>query len=282
MRDIFDTHVHSFDTDTPSDAIVRQMDANSVRKQCLIAPLIAMHYAERINAAPRAERRNVRTAIWEEVGPGMNDYIARVGREQPERILPLACVDPLSPKAPAELERAVGLGCRGLKIICVGHYPWDERVFPVYEKADALGVPILFHSGILGDGQNSRFNRPAEFEIIKQWPRLRVILAHMSWPWTDEAIATVGMGTLYYKTDHLRMDLAPGAPVEWREDAERLAFGYLPMEWMLFGTDGHASDDKAARRIAEQDFIFDRLNVSDENRRKLYWENAMEFWGEKV
>ncbi|MCD6469707.1 hypothetical protein J7L29_02790 [Candidatus Bathyarchaeota archaeon] len=37
-------------------------------------------------------------------------------------------------------------------------YPYDEFMYPIYERVEELGVPIIFHSGILfGFKDSSRF-----------------------------------------------------------------------------------------------------------------------------
>ena len=33
--------------------------------------------------------------------------------------------------------------------------------------------------------------------------------------------------------------------------------------------------------LRQQDYIFDKLNVGEDLRHKIYWQNAMEFWGLK-
>jgi len=281
MRDIFDTHVHCLSWEQRADDIVAQMDEFGIRMECVIAPPIWYENREALNTLPRHERREAFSRIWREKAPAANDLVAGWAREKPERILALAWIDPLHPEAPREVERAVENGCAGVKIINIGHYPWDERCFPVYDRVEQLDVPILFHTGILGDGRNSRYSRPAEFEVLKEWPGLRCILAHMGWPWTDEAIATIGMGRLYNPTANMVMDIAPGAPLAWREDALEKALGYLPPEWILFGTDGKSTDGKAARVIRETDYIFKKLRVAEEVQRKIYWENAAAFWSIK-
>ncbi len=276
--DIFDTHVHCLSWEQTAADIVAQMDECGVRMECVIAPPIWYENRQALASLPRSERRKAFSRVWREKAPAANDLVAGWARERPDRILALAWIDPLHPEAPHEAERAVEAGCAGIKIINIGHYPWDERCFDVYDRIEQLDVPVLFHAGILGDGRNSRFSRPAEFEALKEWPKLRVILAHMGWPWTDEAIATVGMGRLYNPTANMVMDLAPGAPLAWREDAMAKALGYLPHEWILFGTDGKSTDGKAARVIRETEYIFNKLGVSDEARRKIYWQNACDFY----
>jgi predicted TIM-barrel fold metal-dependent hydrolase len=72
-------------------------------------------------------------------------------------------------------------------------YPYDEFMYPIYEKAEKLGVPIIFHSGILfGFKDSSRFCRPVNYEVLLNFPDLKFALAHISWPWVDECIALWG------------------------------------------------------------------------------------------
>ncbi len=279
MRDIFDTHVHASDMDCTSDEIVRSMDSNGIRMQCMIAPMPTAGQREEMKAMPAKERMEGRRQFWSKTGRQANDYIARIASEKPDRIIALAFCDSISPDAPAELERAINKGCKGLKLFNIGHYPWDERCFPLYEKAEELGVPILFHSGILGDARNSRFHRPAEYEIVKMWPKLKVILAHIGWPWTDEAIATAGMCSRFAKIRQIHLDLTPGAPLDWREEATKKAIDYLPDYVLIFGTDGKSVGEMQGRVLRQQDYIFNKLRVSEELRHKIYWQNAMEFWG---
>ncbi len=281
MRDVFDTHVHCRGKDYTSDQIVESMDANGIRMQCMIAPMFFGSDREKMKTLDPKKRVEARRELWKQNGPAGNAYVATLAREKPDRIVALAFCDSIAPEAPKELERAVNEGCKGLKLFNIGHYPWDERCWPLYEKAEELGVPILFHSGILGDARNSRFHRPAEYEIVKNWPKLRVLLAHIGWPWTDEAIATAGMCSHFEKIRQIHLDLTPGAPLEWREDATAKALGYLPDYQLIFGTDGSSVGDYQGEVYRQQEFIFDRLNVPEERRQKIYWQNAMEFWGLK-
>lgn len=278
MRDVFDTHVHASGMEHTSDEVVRSMDANEIRMQCLIAPLLTSDQREEARKLPPEKRMEARRHYWKENGSAANDYVAKLAKEKPDRIVALAFCDSIAPEAPEELERAVERGCKGLKLFNIGHYPWDERCFPLYEKAEEIGVPILFHSGILGDARNSRFHRPAEYEIVKQWPTVKVILAHIGWPWTDEAIATAGMCSHFEKIRQIHLDLTPGAPLEWREDATKKAVTYLADYQLIFGTDGKSVGAYQGRVLRWQDRIFEKLDVSKELQHRIYWQNAVEFW----
>ena len=73
-----------------------------------------------------------------------NDRVAELQRAHSERLVGFARVDPLAPGAAAELERALGLGLRGLFL-----HPWEDA-FAVAEPAvDALigDVPVIVATG---------------------------------------------------------------------------------------------------------------------------------------
>ena len=89
------------------------------------------------------------------------------------------------------------------------------------------------------------------------------------------------MCSKFEKIKQIHIDLTPGAPLEWREEATKKAIGYLPDYQIIFGTDGKSVSPYAAQVLREQDFIFDKLGVSAELRHKYYWQNAMDFWGLK-
>jgi hypothetical protein len=90
--------------------------------------------------------------------------------------VPLATVDPevTSPERIAELH---DMGYRGLKMIGVRR-PYDcEDYFPIYEKAEEMDMPILFHLGVLGGGLDYTVTHPRrdpelgshERELIASW-----------------------------------------------------------------------------------------------------------------
>lgn len=166
------------------------------------------------------------------------------------RFFPFFWIDPLEDDALDQVRLAVRRGVRGFKAIHNRCFPGDERALAVYRAIAAAGKPILFHSGILWDGQaTSKYNRPAEFEALLEVPRLRFALAHISWPWTDECIAVYGK---FLSARQLRqgldvemfIDLTPGTPVGYRREVLTRLFttGYDVGNNVLFGSDSHAAD----------------------------------------
>ncbi len=104
---------------------------------------------------------------------------------------PFLWINPTESNAVEQVEYAKNAGIWGLKVLCSEYYP--AQGLAVYRKAAELGMPVIFHSGILWDGENSSdFNRPGNFECMLDVPNVRFALAHVSWPWTDESIAVFG------------------------------------------------------------------------------------------
>jgi predicted TIM-barrel fold metal-dependent hydrolase len=83
---------------------------------------------------------------------GGNDRLAAVVKARSEQMIGFAHHDPFEPHAAAELERAVTtLGLRGYKIVAplIRDRLDDERLYPLWETAERLGIPVLIHFGPL-------------------------------------------------------------------------------------------------------------------------------------
>ncbi len=120
-----------------------------------------------------------------------NEQVAELCRLS-KRFIGFASVDPLRKGAARELETAVKkLGLRGLKLdpalqdFRINH----RKVFPMYEAAAGLGIPLLVHTGMswapetpLERGHPLHLEEP-----IRQFPELNFVLAHFGWPWVWEA-----------------------------------------------------------------------------------------------
>ena len=114
-----------------------------------------------------------------------------------------ASVDPWMGKAACyELERSIKeLGLKGLKLhpIHQAFFPNDTRFYPLYEVADGLGIPVLFHSGFAGAGSGTpggsglklKYSKPVPCfdDVAADFPNMTIIMAHPAWPWIDEQIA---------------------------------------------------------------------------------------------
>ena len=124
--------------------------------------------------------------IWEQ-----HELHAAVARKHPDRIVTFACFDPRRPNAANLLERAVEeLGVVGLKVHpAAGFFPNDRMVYPMYEKAQRLGLPVMVHTGPEPKPLYSRHCQPVYLDdVAADFPDLTLILAHAGMgAWWQEA-----------------------------------------------------------------------------------------------
>ena len=124
--------------------------------------------------------------IWEQ-----HVLHAQVARKHPGRIVTFACFDPRRPNAVDLLQRAVdSLGVVGLKIHpAAGFFPNDRVVYPMYEKAQELGLPVMVHTGPEPKPLYSRHCQPVYVDdVAADFPDLTIIMAHAGMgAWWQEA-----------------------------------------------------------------------------------------------
>lgn len=122
-----------------------------------------------------------------------NDQIVEVCRMS-DRLIGFASVDPHRESAPQSLTYAIEkLGLRGLKLAPAMQefYPDDRLAYPVYARAQELKIPILFHAGMSWEpGSRLKYGHPLRFEdVAADFPALKIVLAHLAWPWVVDAVA---------------------------------------------------------------------------------------------
>jgi predicted TIM-barrel fold metal-dependent hydrolase len=147
-----------------------------------------------------------------------------------------------------------------------------------------LDIPILFHSGIFIDGRSGRFCRPAFFEAVRDHPGLKVTLAHLGWPWCDEANA-VGLIDLIHGIPpdecQFRFDFSFGAPPIYRRDVLEKALAVLGPGLLQFGSDRFlpCGGDHILEKIMEVQALFDQLGVSKDDRDRIMGGTAAAWLG---
>ena len=175
--------------------------------------------------------------------PVANDFVAACARDHPDAFVGFASVDPLKGDAAVvELERAVReLGLRGLKLhpTAQGFRPDDRAVYPLYETASALGIPMTVHTGTTGlgagmpGGRNLKLglSRPVHLDsVAADFPNLQIVMAHPAWPWQDEQLAVA------LHKPNTWIDLSGWSPRRFAPDLVRNIQGAL-QDRVLFGTD---------------------------------------------
>jgi predicted TIM-barrel fold metal-dependent hydrolase len=247
--------------------VLRSLDEAGVDVGVLLAPFLSEGFS--LDDARSLERANV--------------HLANLVRGRSDRLAGFAVVDPRDPEAPLHLRHAIEtLGLVGAKMVPTGWYPYDAEVQPVFAEARRLGIPLLFHSGIFIDGRSGRFCRPTFFEALRDHPGLKVCLAHLGWPWVDEAIA-VGLidRILGVPADDsmFRFDISFGPPPPYRKEALGRSLEVLGPELLQFGSDCFlpCSSSHLAERIGWVEALFDELEL-DPSARARIWAGTAAAW----
>ncbi|HEY3210204.1 MAG TPA: amidohydrolase family protein [Actinomycetota bacterium] len=129
-----------------------------------------------------------------------NSWLASLSAKFPGVLMGFGSVDPFDEKSLHELDRCRDLGLKGLKFhpTMQRFDPGDERFYPLWEKAQALGLLCLFHTGTCGiaagtpgaGGTKIRYSHPGFLDSIgADFPDLTLIAAHFGWPWFMECLA---------------------------------------------------------------------------------------------
>jgi predicted TIM-barrel fold metal-dependent hydrolase len=80
-----------------------------------------------------------------------------------------------------------------------GFYPNDRMAYDLYEAIAETGKPALFHTGQTGVGSGMRggngmrlkYSNPMYIDdLAVDFPDMPIILAHPSFPWQEEALAS--------------------------------------------------------------------------------------------
>jgi predicted TIM-barrel fold metal-dependent hydrolase len=125
-----------------------------------------------------------------------NEFIAEYADTHPEKIVGFAWLNPHQKDAVKELKRCVNdLGLRGLKLypICQHFYPNDKKVYPIYEAAQELEIPVFFHMGA-NPGRTCllKYTSPLYIDdVAVDFPDLTMVICHMGHPYMKDTIMVV-------------------------------------------------------------------------------------------
>jgi uncharacterized protein len=170
-------------------------------------PIIDMHhhlsggpdYADKLAAA--CQRLGIMKvcvmAIESEAGMaefGDNNGVEAALKAHPDVIIGFGHVR-LGMDGPEKVAELKQRGFTGLKFIIPRKAYNDESYFPIYEKAEALGMPGLFHLGIVArqaQGHHVRVDcglmRPIHLDsIARTFPDWKIVGAHLGNPFYEEA-----------------------------------------------------------------------------------------------
>jgi predicted TIM-barrel fold metal-dependent hydrolase len=219
MSDFFiiDAHVHTYKT----PEIGMQAMAGSGKAGCAGVPeeLLGILRGESISGAVQVNMTPVREMYEaaleklpeDERGGEHPEIAAKMGERLKRRntwtcemagahaeLAAFPSVDPLmdTDEMVAEIELcAKEFAIKGIKIHpAEGHYfPRDERLWPVYAKAQELGLSMLTHGGIFMLTPDKSYTQPSNFApVLENFPDLKLVIAHLGHSFWDESVELAG------------------------------------------------------------------------------------------
>ncbi|MBO9579017.1 MAG: amidohydrolase [Microbacteriaceae bacterium] len=201
--------------------------------------------------------------------------IASRAADHADVLIPFGSVDPLQGERAIDLARSLVAdhGIRGFKLhpTVQGFDPSDPGLGAFWHALEALGLPVIVHTGQTGVGAGTpgghgfrtRLSDPMRLDdVLAEHPSLQLVLAHPSVPWVDEQLSVAT------HKGNAWIDLSGWSPKYFPPQLVRAANSYL-QDKVCFGSDfpvltpDRWLDDFAA------------LDLKDEVRPKILKQNAL-------
>ena len=167
-----------------------------------------------------------------------NEYVSEYVNDHPDKLIGFMSFDPNDVKgAIKEMEYAADdLGLKGIKL-----YPVlqrfridDEKYFPIYEKAQEMGLIINFHLSTVPFRETPlKVAHPLMLEDVAiAFPDLKMYIAHLGHPWVLDAIMVIR------KHPNCYADISGMVVRPWMH-YNMLAYSveYQVLDKLLFGSD---------------------------------------------
>jgi predicted TIM-barrel fold metal-dependent hydrolase len=211
-----------------------------------------------------------------------NDEIKKLVDIGEGRFYGFASIDPNDKNVLASLEYAFKtLKLSGLKLHPSKQkfYPNDEDMFPIYEMCEKYNKPIIFHSGFSWQPNTlAKYSQPLNFEEVAiKFPKLRICLAHMGFPWVKEtAMLLLKYPNVYADTSVLFFDSA-------KEFYEFLFTKEIGIGWLDRSIRHQVMFGSNMPRFEEMRMLsaLESLGLRQETIDLITCRNALEFLGEE-
>lgn len=160
----------------------------------------------------------------------------------------------------------------------------DPLLFAYYDVCERRAIPVFFHTGLDGPEPQQlvspkfriEFGDPLLLQdIVIRFPKLRVVIMHMGWPYPDHALYMLyAYPNIYLDTAVVNWILGPSVFNRMLKEAvetvgsDRILFGSDQMVWPQMIT-------PAVQAIVKADYL------SVEDKRRILWGNAAWLLGMK-
>jgi len=131
-----------------------------------------------------------------------NEEVAQAAAENSDIMIAFASIDPHKGiMGVREARDLINSGAvKGFKFhpTLQGFFPNDPMAYKLYEVIAEHKLPAVFHSGHSGMGTGMRgggglrlkYSNPIHLDdVAVDFPDMKIIIAHPSWPWQDEALS---------------------------------------------------------------------------------------------
>lgn len=264
---IIDFHHHLLSGESYADDLVKEMDRLEIQYTCLSGLGIG-HGKE--------DKTDYGRFSLGSLSPDNGDVLAAI-KKHPDRLIGLAVLD-LDRDGPEAIKAYKDAGFKALKITRPRRPYNADEYMPLYEQAEAENMAILFHTGMIlttcfdkEDDVDSCRMRPMMLDrAARSFPGLKIVIAHMGYPWFEEAATMVR----YHK--NVFVDLTASS-YGWRNrfspsDFQRYLFWQSAFDKVVFGTDVAIPDIEGALRDQQQ--LFSLLNLNEETLQRIFEGNA--------
>ena len=260
---IFDMHVHIF----PEKIAVRAVAAigafyENFNMECdgtLETAIRVMDEAGITRCAAHAVATSAHQV------PSINRFILEAWRRYPDRLLPFAALHPDLEDPVKTAEDVIAQGFRGVKL----HPEIQGFKIDAPEVLDMLApfegkLPILVHAG---DYRYDNSSPDRLKHVLREFPKLTLICAHLGgWTvWKEAARQLIG-ADVYVDSSSALFALTP-------KEAVDIMRGY-GIDRVLYGTDYPMWSPVG--EIAR----FNRLELTEDERRRVLWENHLKLFPE--
>lgn len=277
---IIDAHVHVFPPRLidKRESLVRQPGAFGALYSDPDSPMATADELIAVMDEDGVSKAVVCGFPWSDVGVTKehNEYILDAARRFPDRIIPLASVDPLAPGAVDEASRALSAGAAGLGEIGVYTHDLGEpevlaAMAPLCELCADARRPLLLHANEpIGHDYpgKSPMTLRGLYELIRQHRKTRFQLAHLGggmflFELLKKEVCSTLCGCAF--------DLA-AAPFLYKPSLYPTFISLAGPDRLLYGS------DFPLLRLSRYRKHLERGGLDDETVGKILGENAAAFW----
>lgn len=178
-----------------------------------------------------------------ESADALNEALCQVLAKHPDRFAGIGCVDVAGVRPTRIARQAASIADLGLLGITLqpaffGLDIDDRSLYPMYSRAEELGLIVAVHTGITYSRMHPlRHERPELLDQVAcDFPDLTLIASHAGWPWVTEYCAVARRHpTVYLEFGALAPKYVARAGTGWDP-----LFGMMPnvlRDQVLYGTD---------------------------------------------